>query len=111
VCQSAAQWIAITATQQAESTDAPNPGYAQVRSGETPYVHVVIRAVRRGYLCSKDKFSDESIDHRRLWLEDEVLRLAGIFALDVCAYAVISNHDRKLEMLKQAWTGIPNPGE
>ena len=70
----------------------PKPRYAQISAGETPYVHVVSRTVRRSFLCGKDKYSGKNFDHRRQWLEDELLRLAGIFALDVSAYAVMSNH-------------------
>ena len=70
----------------------PKPRYAQISAVETPYVHVVSRTVRRSFLCGKDKYSGKNFDHRRQWLEDELLRLAGIFALDVSAYAVMSNH-------------------
>jgi len=70
----------------------PKPRYAQISTGETPYVHVVCRTVRRSFLCGKDKYSGKNFNHRRQWLEDEMLRLAGVFALDICAYAVLSNH-------------------
>ena len=70
----------------------PKPRYAQISNGETPYVHVVSRTVRRSFLCGKDKYSGKNFNHRRQWLEDEMLRLAGVFALEICAYAVLSNH-------------------
>ena len=70
----------------------PKPRYAQISTGETPYVHVVSRTVRRSFLCGKDKYSGKNFNHRRQWLEDEMLRLAGVFALEICAYAVMSNH-------------------
>ena len=70
----------------------PKPRYAQISSGETPYVHVVSRTVRRSFLCGKDKYSGKNFNHRRQWLEDEMLRLAGVFALEICAYAIMSNH-------------------
>ena len=70
----------------------PKPRYAQISSGETPYVHVVSRTVRRSFLCGKDKYSGKNFNHRRQWLEDEMLRLGGVFALDICAYAIMSNH-------------------
>ena len=70
----------------------PKPRYAQISVGETPYVHVVSRTVRRSFLCGKDKYSGKNFNHRRQWVEDEMLRLARVFSLDICAYAVLSNH-------------------
>ena len=55
----------------------PKPRYAQISNGETPYVHVVSRTVRRSFLCGKDKYSGKNFNHRRQWLEDEMLRLAS----------------------------------
>ncbi|KZX01708.1 transposase, partial [Pseudoalteromonas luteoviolacea] len=33
-----------------------------------------------------------SYEHRRGWVEDKLLQLAKVFCIDVCAYAVMSNH-------------------
>ncbi|MDF2176847.1 transposase [Aliiglaciecola sp. CAU 1673] len=54
--------------------------------------HCVSRCVRRAYLCGEDKLSGKSYEHRRQWVEDELLRLGQVFAMDICAYAVMSNH-------------------
>ncbi|MBL1277810.1 MAG: transposase, partial [Ectothiorhodospiraceae bacterium] len=70
----------------------PKPRYAQVSLEATPYYHCVSRCVRRAYLCGSDQTSGKSYEYRRQWVEDKLLELASIFPVDICAYAVMSNH-------------------
>ncbi|MCJ8305344.1 transposase, partial [Shewanella sp.] len=58
----------------------------------TPYYHVVSRCVRRAYLCGEDKYSGKNYNHRRQWVLDKIHLLSSIFAIDIAAYAIMSNH-------------------
>ena len=70
----------------------PRARHTQIAVESTPYYHCVSRTVRRAFLCGRDKSTGKNYEHRREWIEEEILRLAGIFGLDVSAYAVMSNH-------------------
>ena len=64
----------------------------QVSLEATPYYHCVTRCVRRSFLCGVDSYSGQSYEHRRQWVEDRLYKLVSVFAIELCAFCVMSNH-------------------
>lgn len=59
---------------------------------EVQAFHLINRCVRRTYLCGKDRKSGKDYSHRKQWIRDRLEVLAGIFAVDILGFAVMSNH-------------------
>ena len=86
------------------------PRKNQIDLSVTPYYHCVNRCVRRAFLCGEDKVTGHSYEHRRGWISDKIKALADTFAIDVAAYAVMSNHYHIVlhvdQALAESWNSL-----
>lgn len=68
------------------------PRSKYVIEGEEGVYHCFTRCVRRAFLQGLDPVSGIDYSHRKVWIVDRLRYLAGIFAIEVCAYDVMINH-------------------
>jgi len=84
------------------------PRSTLVSVADTPYYHCIGRCVRRAFLCGRDPVSGKNFDHRKERILERLALLTDTFAIDVCAYALMSNHYHLVLRLDparaQAWT-------
>jgi hypothetical protein len=68
------------------------PRSQYVQEGQEGVYHCFGRCVRRAFLCGFDKLTGRDFSHRKAWLVDRLRYLAAIFAIEVCAYAIMETH-------------------
>ncbi len=61
----------------------------QISLEATPFYHCYVRCVRRAYLCGEDFSTGVNYDHRKQWIVSRLKFLSYIYAIDICAYAVM----------------------
>lgn len=64
----------------------------QIDIHATPFYHVMNRCVRRSFLCGFDETTQTDYTHRKAWIVSRLKFLADIFAINICAFAIMSNH-------------------
>jgi REP element-mobilizing transposase RayT len=69
------------------------PRSAYVKDGQEGVFHCYTRCVRRAFLCGRDPVTQRDYSYRKTWIVDRLRQLAAIFAIEVCAYAILENHD------------------
>ncbi len=68
------------------------PRSRYVQEDQEGYYHCFCRCVRRAFLSGYDPVTNQDFSHRKAWIVDRMKFLAGLFAIDVCAFAVLANH-------------------
>jgi len=88
----------------------PKPRAQQVSLAATAYYHCISRCVRRAFLCGHDRLTGKSFDHRKQWLVERMLELSDVFAIEICAYGLMSNHFHVILHVDRAralgWTDV-----
>lgn len=64
----------------------PTPRRLLVDDAQPGTYHLISRCVRRAYLCG------DAAAHRRTWVRELIQQASAAFAVEVLAYAVMSNH-------------------
>jgi hypothetical protein len=68
------------------------PRSKYVQEGQEGVYHCFSRCVRRAFLCGFDTVTHRDFSHRKTLLFNRLRHLALIFAVEVCAYAILETH-------------------
>jgi len=67
------------------------PRSALISLETTPYYHCIARCVRRSFFFGIDD-KGRDLNYRKPWFLQRLKQLGEVFAIDIAAYAVMSNH-------------------
>ena len=74
----------------------------------TSYYHCISRCVRRAFLWGEDYLTGKDYSHRKAWVIERLTTLNELFAIDICAYAIMSNHYHVVlrvdKEVQESWT-------
>lgn len=59
---------------------------------EVAIVHVVNRVTRRCFLLGDDPVTGKNYDHRKIWIDEQLVQQARHFGIDLLCQAILSNH-------------------
>jgi hypothetical protein len=59
---------------------------------EIAVVHVMNRTVRRCFLMGYDSVSGRNYDHRKVWIDEQLVYQAKHFGIDLLCQAIMANH-------------------
>jgi REP element-mobilizing transposase RayT len=68
------------------------PRKNQIDLAETRFYHCISRCTQQSFLLGDDTLTKHNYDHRKTWVITQLNALCSVFAIQVCAYAVMSNH-------------------
>lgn len=87
------------------------PRSEQINLDETPYYHCMSRCVRGAYLCGQDQNTTKNFAHRKSWVLSRLRFLSEIFAIKICAYAIMSNHYHLVLYVDKAFVDVLTESE
>jgi putative transposase len=62
------------------------PRSRYVKEGQKGIYHCFCGCVRRAFLVGANAVTNQDFSHRKEWIVERLKFLAGIFAVDVCAF-------------------------
>src|SRR5512136_3247953 len=68
------------------------PRSQYVQEGQEGVYHCFCRCIRRAFLCGFDALTGRDYSHRKALVVARLRDLATIFAIEVCAYAILATH-------------------